>query len=181
MKPLNLPLSIIFTVLMLVGGAALASKLKDTAEPVLSLDTANPKHQTLAKETYLSIELSGVRSSNGRILVMVFDDSNAFKNYDHLKAVGFQEVDAATEVLTFNFSSLTEGPYAVFIMHDENNDYQLNESDGYPVEGFVVSGAKNRYDEPSFEQAAVVAGKHKLTLIHFNITTESEISRLRSR
>lgn len=167
MKPLDFLSSVILTILILVGGATLASNLKGVEEIQTLVDEASTKSELLARKNHLSIELSGIRSSSGKVLVMVFDNSKAFASYDYNKAAGYQEVDATHETLNFNFSSLTDGPYAIFIMHDENNDHQLNQSDGYPMEGFVVSGAKSKYDEPTFKQAAVVKGEHKLKLVYF--------------
>jgi len=159
MKPLNLFPSIIFTILVLVASSVVASTLKDAKEAEENKEAINQQS--------LTIELGGIRSSKGRVLVMVFDNSAAFNSFDHNNSVGYQQVSAKGDGLTFNFLSLTEGPYAVFVMHDENNDYQLNERDGYPIEGFAVSGAKNKYDEPSFKQAAVVKGKHHMKLVYF--------------
>jgi len=169
MKPFSFIFSVIFTLLLLIGGAALAASVKGTKEIKHSSESYRSESNRDVSTSYdrLSIEVKGIRSSDGRVLVMIFDNSMGFENYDHTKAIGYQEVDAQGNTLVFSFSSLTDGPYAVFVMHDENNDYQLNQREGYPVEGFAVSGAKTRYDEPTFKQASVAKGDYALRLVYF--------------
>ncbi len=167
MNSQNLLLSIITTVFILVAGAALASKLKGEEHAQTAVNGSPNNSKPSGSMNHLSIALSGSRSSQGKVLVMVFDNSDAFARYDHTKAVGYQETDASDELMNFDFPLLVDGPYAVFIMHDENSDYRLNQSEGYPIEGFVVSGAKNKYDEPSFKQASVARGQHNLKLTYF--------------
>ncbi|MEM7358583.1 MAG: DUF2141 domain-containing protein [Pseudomonadota bacterium] len=184
-KPLGFISSVIVSILLVVAGAALASTLERNGSGSADLATAsasaeqesaergNPDRAQTAKlegkaaGAHLSVKVSGIRSANGKLLVMVFDNSDAFTAYDHNRAVGYQELSAQTDSMMFDFASLKEGPYAVFVMHDENSDYQLNEQDGYPVEGFVISGARSKYDEPSFTQAAVAQGALQLELEYF--------------
>lgn len=167
-KPMRFIPSVMVTVLILIGGAALASILGETNQIRSASDEVIPSRGLHSLgQTGLSIELNGTRSSKGKLLLMVFDDANAFNSYDHKKAVGYQEAAARSEKINFNFPSLSDGPYAVLVIHDENDDYQLNEKDGYPIEGFVISGAKNKYDDPPFRQAAVAHGKYQLELVYF--------------
>lgn len=168
MKPLNFVSSVIFTILTLIAGAALAANFKSAENSTLSLDQIQqPPIEKERVENHLLVKVKGIRSSNGKLLVMVFDNGKSFASYDHKQAVGYQEVEANSSEVVFKFASLAEGPYAVFVMHDENSDYVLNQTDGYPSEGFAVSGAKSSYDDPTFKQAAVVQGKHSLELIYF--------------
>lgn len=160
-KPMGFFASVIFSVALVVAGAAFAASLDGRGGESIAA-VADPQ-----EDNSLSITIQGKRSDQGRVLVMVFDDASAFTAYDHNRAIGYQELSAQSDKLTFNFSALNQGPYAVFAMHDENSDYQLNEQDGYPVEGFVVSGAKSKYDEPGFKQAAVAEGKLELQLMYF--------------
>ena len=168
MKPLNFVSSVIFTILTLIAGAALAANVKSAEKSSLSRDQIQPLPIEKDRvENQLLVKVKGIRSSNGKLLVMVFDNAKSFASYDYEQAVGYQEVEVNSSEIVFKFASLAEGPYAVFVMHDENSDYVLNQTDGYPIEGFAVSGAKSPYDDPNFKQAAVVQGKHSLELVYF--------------
>ncbi|MEM1019931.1 MAG: DUF2141 domain-containing protein [Sphingomonadales bacterium] len=53
-------------------------------------------------------------------------------------------------------------------LHDEKGNYDLDMKDGYPLEGYGVTGAKDAYDEPKFKSAAVPAGDVPLRLTYLN-------------
>ena len=177
MKSLNFPLSVMFTIALLLASAVLASNLSSNSEgnntesATVSSSVQAPPRSTLdesrSSASALTLVVEGIRSAEGKVLVMVFDQEAAYAAYDYSKAAGYQEANAKQASLRFDFPSLTNGPYAIFVMHDENNDLQLNEVDGYPIEGFASSGASGKYDEPSFKQAAVAEGNYKLQLIYF--------------
>ena len=92
-------------------------------------------------------------------MIFVFDDQSAFDDGDYYSAAGYAEVAADTASLTVSFPELSSGPYAVSLFHDENSDGDFNMSGIYPLEGYGTSGARSRYDEPSFRRAATDARK----------------------
>ncbi len=106
----------------------------------------------------LTLQVTDIRNDKGKIIVLVFDDAAAFQSDDVNKAVAYQEVNAAQGTLEIDFANLTEGPYAVSLFHDENGDYDFNMVDGYPLEGYGISGASGPLDEPDFQKAAVTLG-----------------------
>lgn len=107
----------------------------------------------------LRVAVNGVRNNKGSIIVMVFDNVAAYEEYDYNRAVGFTQIDAKKGTVNVTFDNLNSGPYAIVILHDENQDSELNMKNGIPQEGYGSSGAKTAYDEPSFEQASVNSGK----------------------
>lgn len=135
---------------ILAGGAWLAATLSTPAEAVDNTRDAKPAGLTL--------QIDGVRNDTGKVIVLVFDSEDTSTADDHNKAVGFRELDARPGALAVEFPNLTTGPYAVSLFHDENTDYEFNMTDGIPLEGYGVSGAKGPYDDPGFAQASVQAG-----------------------
>lgn len=105
----------------------------------------------------LVVSINKVRVAQGKLMVFVFDDQRAFDNGNYYSAVGYAEVPAHAASLMVSFPELSSGAYAVSLFHDENSDGDFNMSGMYPLEGYGTSGARSRYDEPSFRQAATDA------------------------
>ena len=169
-KQTHLLFSIAVTIVFLVSGAVLASTLTTNVVDEVQANNldADFDDQVIAEVNEsrepLQIEVVGIRSNRGKLLVLVFDNEQAFKHYDYNRAAGYQELMAESGSVTIVFPSLDNGPYAVFVMHDENGDYVLNEEDGYPIEGYSTSGARDKYDVPDFMRASVAEGKIRLKL-----------------
>lgn len=172
MKPLNLMSSIFFTIATLVGGAVFASSI--APKEVRSSASVSSTHIKTAssqikvpKRQCLSVTLNNIRSGQGKLVIMAFDNELAFADFDYQKAAGYKEAKPSAKSLSIEFPMLCDGSYAVFAMHDENEDYVLNEEGGYPLEGFAVSGSVSPYDYPKFEEAQTAAGKLYLELVYF--------------
>ncbi len=153
-----------------ISSSILASSQKETLQRnVASAENASEKtHVTNSKDVMpLRVTISGVRNANGKVLVLIFDNQPAYDAYDYDQAVGFAEIAATTEDISFTFKDLISGPYAVTLFHDENGNYDLDMQDGYPIEGYGTSGAENAYDELSFQQAAVNPGDISVQMYYF--------------
>ena len=116
----------------------------------------------------LSITISGVRNADGKILVLVFDEKQAFANYDYTKAAGYTELPASPQPIKHTFKNLTSGPYAITLFHDENNNQDFDMENGIPLEGYGTSGAKGPYDEVNFERALTKAGNIPIRMYYLN-------------
>ncbi len=112
----------------------------------------------------LDLTVEGVRNDQGAILVLVFDQAEAFDQLDYLNAVDYAEIPARAGTVSHRFPNLTTGPYAVFLFHDENSDQDLNYSATSLLEGVGATGAPGSEDDPSFEEAAVPPGPVTVTL-----------------
>lgn len=124
----------------------------------------------LAGQTYangLTLTVENVRNDRGSIIVLVFDDARAFDRLDYLNVADYAEVRARTGRLQVSFPNLTEGPYAVFLFHDENQDQDVNSRNDRLLEGIGATGAPNRDDYPSFDEAAVPAGPATV-ILHYD-------------
>ena len=62
---------------------------------------------------------------------------------------------AKTGVLTLTFENVAPGTYAIMVMHDANDNKQMDmdATTGRPLEQYTTSGALNLYGPPSFTDA----------------------------
>ena len=133
-----------------VGGAWLASQISSTV-------IANAGVVQASADDNLVVQIEGVRNTNGKIVIVVFDDNKTFQNYDVTQSAGYREVDAETK-LTVSFPNLKAGPYVVSVFHDENGNQGLDYQGETPLEGYATSGATDPSATPSFEEAAIKPG-----------------------
>lgn len=166
---LALASGLVVTAGIFFGGAWLASGMTpetipetgaqvapEASPPPAATSISSP--QTEIPDRDLKVTINGARNANGTVIVLVFDNEAAYDAYDYEKAVAYAELAASTEPITHTFSGLTSYVNAVVLIHDENDNYDLDMVDGYPVEGYGTSKAKTAYDELSFSQAAVGLG-----------------------
>ena len=126
--------------------------------------------ESLSEASGLRLRIEGVANNLGRIVVIVFDNARAYANYDSTQAVGYAVIKASKGSLEKSFPELTEGPYAIFLFHDENNDYELNTKRGFPIEAYGYSGASDRTTVPSFEKAAIAFDVATVELVYLHCT-----------
>lgn len=142
---------------ILVGGAFAASHVPT----VIAEETATTRNS-------LEVTVNGVRNSEGKIVVLVLDNPQAYNTQDYDKAVGYQEIPASTGSVQAVFPELLEGPYAVVAFHDENGNRDLDIEGQIPSEGYTVSGARDAYDEPPFQRAASVEPARTVKLFYLD-------------
>ena len=116
----------------------------------------------------LRLAIDGVRNDRGQIVVMAFDDAEAFEAVDADRAVESVELPARPERLLADFPDLVAGPYAIFIWHDEDGDYDLDMAGDTPLEGYSWSGAFDRLAWPDFKRAAIGLGEHTVAVIYLD-------------
>lgn len=88
----------------------------------------------------LNLSIDGVRNAKGSVLALVFADATAFDQLDWYSAVQYADIPARTDRVSHRFPDLEEGPYAVFVFHDENGDQDLNYSEQRLLEGIGATG-----------------------------------------
>ncbi|MEL6641692.1 MAG: DUF2141 domain-containing protein [Pseudomonadota bacterium] len=106
----------------------------------------------------LNITIDGLRNDKGEVLVFVFDRARPFERLNVWGAAHFAQIKASAGQIEVTFESLNQGPYAVFLFHDENSDEDLNASDTALFEGVGATGAPRPDDDPNFAQASVMPG-----------------------
>lgn len=118
----------------------------------------------LAQGVTLTVE--NVRNDAGSIVILIFDDPEAYENADYWRAADYAEIPALEGSVTHDFSRLSSGPYAIFVFHDENSDGDINYTETQWLEGVGVSGANDGVAEPTFEQASVDPGPVSIRLYY---------------
>ncbi|GLQ27958.1 DUF2141 domain-containing protein [Sulfitobacter pacificus] len=109
-------------------------------------------------ESGINLIVEGVRNEHRNILVLVFDNAAGFETLNYETVVDIAEIKAQSGSVRYTFGQLNEGPYAIFLFHDENGDDDLNTKGGRLLEGIGATGAPNRNDEPDFMGASVMPG-----------------------
>ncbi len=104
----------------------------------------------------LTLTVDGVRNADGNVVVMVFDHPEAYEYLEWRYAVQLAEIPARPGQVTHHFPDLTEGPYAIFVFHDENGDRDLNYDNDRLLEGVGASGEQTF--DATFAEAAVGPG-----------------------
>ena len=108
----------------------------------------------------LAIEVRGIRSGDGRLLVAIHgpENSAAFPSADGVVAGLHQRARAGT--LRFVLRDLLPGRYAVNAFHDENDNGELDTNlVGIPSEGYGFANDPGAaFGPPDFEAAAVTVG-----------------------
>jgi len=124
------------------------------ALPLLTIATSfvAPAHPPL------TIHIEGLRTNNGSVLISVYNRAEHFPKDAARYAVRTARLTIYQKTATVHFADLPAGKYAVAMMHDENNNLEMDYNMlGIPQEGFGFSNnAKGKFGPPSFEKAAVL-------------------------
>ena len=102
----------------------------------------------------LSVQVEGVRSDAGYIMLAVYDQADSFlKNGKAIMGVRAKAVSGITEV---HIDDLPEGEYALAIYHDENGNEELDTNWlGIPKEPLGFSNSKMKtFGPPKFKECA---------------------------
>ena len=116
--------------------------------PLLAAATSPPSGEVV-------VELSGLRSSQGQVLVCLTASPRSFP--DCSKDANSRRVAIAADRATVRLSAVPPGTYAVSVLHDENGNGRADKALLVPREGFGFSrDAPVRFGPPKFAQAAFV-------------------------
>ncbi|MEM7469343.1 MAG: DUF2141 domain-containing protein [Pseudomonadota bacterium] len=162
-KQTIIAVQLLITATIFICGAWLASqagRYTFSAQQQTSVDSSNVTDS-------LRVTVKGIRNANGKLLVLAFDDADAYATVDFERAAGYQEVFATPGSVEILFPALDDGPYAISILHDEDGDYDLRMEGDIPKEGYGTSNAKSKYDELSFKEALVSPGDVSVKLFYF--------------
>lgn len=103
----------------------------------------------------LSIRVDGVKTSNGRISVAVYNRADGFLKFDQVYKCDSTRAQKGTTLIAID--DLPEGEYALAIFHDENgNDVLDTNWLGVPKEAIGFSrGHMKTFGPPSFRECAL--------------------------
>lgn len=134
--------------------------MKTLIATVFSLILLIPGINTKQADTItITVTVEGIRNSSGSIAVALHNEESDFPESE---AFMEQEVSLSSSGdVEIVFENVPAGDYAVALMHDENDngDIDFNEY-GMPIEGFGFSNdAMGDQGPPDFDQAAFSAEK----------------------
>lgn len=120
----------------------------------------------------IHIELSGLSSTKGQILYLLFNDDKGFPDRGSLSAKKGGISAALAQQEGLYLKDLPDGEYALSIFHDENNNGILDTNFiGMPKEAFGFSmNPKVYFGPPSFKKARFKLSdqpKMRIDFIHF--------------
>jgi len=118
----------------------------------------------------LQVTIKGIRSDAGEILIALYDTPAGFDSAIGNSAIRGLMPDSGHIVgaairakrgeQSTVFTQLQPGRYALFVIHDENDDGRLNRNAvGVPIEGYGFgNNAQASLSAPSFDAAAITVG-----------------------
>lgn len=116
----------------------------------------------------LTIEIAEIKEKKGQILIGLYNNTDNFplisKNY---KGIFIQ---ATAYSIRYTFSDIPKGSYAIAVIHDENNNNELDKNIiGIPTEGYGFSNNPTIImNAPSFEEAKFYLNKEMTVKIKLN-------------
>jgi uncharacterized protein (DUF2141 family) len=129
-----------------------------------------------ARASDLRVEIHGVASSSGTLMVGLYDSEDHFRTAianagklglltDRSRLVGIA-MRAIAGTQSAVFTDLKPGAYAVIVFHDKNDNGKFDENLlGIPTEGYGFSNdAEGFLAAPSFKAAAVILNGQNLTI-----------------
>ena len=110
------------------------------------------------------VSVSGMRSTKGQVLACLTTQAKSFPDCRHDPAARKLAVTASGTV-TFRFTDLPPGRYAVALLHDENGNGKADMTLMIPREGFGFSrDAAVRMGPPKFAAAAFAVADEAVTM-----------------
>ena len=115
----------------------------------------------MSAQKKLTVQVAGVASDNGQILVAVYDKADGFLKKGH--AIRGFRAKAVAGVTELQIDNLPEGRYALAIYHDENGNDELDTNWlGIPREPIGFSNAKMKaFGPPGFKDCAFTLDSDK--------------------
>ena len=111
----------------------------------------------LAEETNLSVELTGLKASDGKLYISVH------KEEDFMAQRGLGGIFEVSKTGSQGYSfTVPTGEYAVSIWHDTDNDGQFSINENYiPTDGWAMSGSAEANEQPNFDDVKITIANSK--------------------
>lgn len=106
----------------------------------------------------LTVTLSNIQGSEGKMVVQLYDSADSFMNTPvHTATV---TPDSATASVTFR--DLAYGTYAIIVLHDKNDNGEMDmRPNGMPDEGYAFSNGAGAMGPPNFSGAKFAFASNK--------------------
>lgn len=101
-----------------------------------------------AQDVSLTVQIEKLKKLEGKVMIAVYDKEDSFLD----QAVTGGIVAATANSVSYSFSDLEEGVYAISIFHDVNGNGKLDTNFvGIPTEPYAFSNnAKGMFGPPNF-------------------------------
>ncbi|MGB5555420.1 MAG: DUF2141 domain-containing protein [Flavobacteriaceae bacterium] len=97
----------------------------------------------------ITVTVENVLSNSGTVLGGLHTIDTFMKG----PGVGNAMQPAKVGEVTLTFENVQPGTYALMIMHDANDNKQMDMENGLPTESYATSGEMNLYGPPTFDGA----------------------------
>ncbi|MGI9353321.1 MAG: DUF2141 domain-containing protein [Rhizobiaceae bacterium] len=106
----------------------------------------------------ITLSIQGLRSSEGYVHVLVYDNVKAFDETSHTDFVTYRTKSASAGELSMNLNGIRPGTYALMIHHDENGNNKFDSDGQTPLEGWAYSNNVGQTQTPDFVSASFAFG-----------------------
>ena len=104
-----------------------------------------------AQENNLSVELTGLQASEGKLYISVQKEEDFMAQRGHGGV--FEVTEAGNETYAF---TVPAGEYAVSIWHDTDNDGKFSMDENWvPTDGWGMSGTSSVDKQPRFDEVKI--------------------------
>ncbi len=101
------------------------------------------------KGATITVTIENVLSDGGSILAGLHTADTFMKGAGVANAMA----PAKAGEVTLTFENVAPGTYAIMVMHDENDNKQMDMENGMPKESYASTGEMNLYGPPTFNGA----------------------------
>ena len=107
-----------------------------------------------ANSADLNLTIDNLDNTKGKLMLSIFNSESGYKQDKPIISVLYQP---SAKSVKLNFPGLSEGNYAVKVMHDENNNNKLDTNlIGIPSESYGFSNNAGSFGPASFKEAEFV-------------------------
>jgi uncharacterized protein (DUF2141 family) len=108
-----------------------------------------------AQSVEITVQVAGLRSAQGRVLVALHADRSSFPSqWD--RATASVSVAAATPAVTLAVKLPSPGRYALIVVHDEDGNGRMTKNlIGLPREGYTTGNNPAELEFPRFDRSLV--------------------------
>lgn len=121
---------------------------------------------TVSQEYTISVKITEVRSSNGRIQLQIYKDQESFSKEAPWKVIQVPKTDLKNKTIHYQITGIPSGTYGIAILDDENSNKEMDYSFLKPKEGFGFSNYYHTaWSKPKFDHFKFVVKNNTEVLI----------------
>jgi uncharacterized protein (DUF2141 family) len=129
-------------------------------------------YSTASDTASLEVQIDDLRNTNGVVQVAIYNQDGTIPDENYQNHYQLKTSEIFNNSATITFDNLPYGTYAINVMHDENNNGQVDKGFILPKEGIGFSNytSINLSNRPNFKDASFNLSKDmtkKVTVIYF--------------